>query len=133
MDRRNWLLMLFGAALLRPMRQKIKNVAEEGTPRVYEEKTFEFDPLDIGIERCTVQDLKGGGPEENAEKFRKVLEGGTHSDAKRDSIVLNAGVGCYVYGLTPTIEEGCKLARETLYSGKATELLQKWIEVSQQV
>jgi anthranilate phosphoribosyltransferase len=113
--------------------KKIKNVAEEGTPRVYEEKTFEFDPLDIGIERCTVQDLKGGGPEENAEKFRKVLEGGTHSDAKRDSIVLNAGVGCYVYGLTPTIEEGCKLARETLYSGKATELLQKWIEVSQQV
>jgi anthranilate phosphoribosyltransferase len=113
--------------------KKIKNVAEEGTPRVYEEKTFDFDPLDIGIKRCTVQDLKGGGPEENAEKFRKVLEGGTHTDAKRDSIVLNAGVGCYVYGLTPTIEEGCELARETLNSGKAAELLQKWIEVSQQV
>jgi len=77
--------------------------------------------------------LKGGGPEENAEKFRKVLEGGTHNDAKRDSIVLNAGVGCYVYGLTDTIEEGCKLARATLESGKAAELLQKWIKVSNQV
>ena len=89
--------------------------------------------MDIGIKRCTVEDLKGGGPEENAEKFRKVLEGGNHNDAKRDAIVLNAGVGCYVYGLTSTIEQGCQLARETLYAGKASELLQKWIEVSQQV
>jgi len=112
---------------------EIKNIAKKGEPRVYEEKTFEFDPLSIGIERCKVEDLKGGGPEENAQKFRKVLEGGTHNDAKRDSIVLNAGVGCYVYGLTDSIEEGCKLARTTLESGKAIELLDKWIEVSNQV
>ena len=78
-------------------------------------------------------DLKGGGPEENAEKFRAVLQGGEESDAKRDSIVLNAGVGCYVYGLTPSIEEGCELARKTLNSGKAAELLNKWIEVSQSI
>ena len=78
-------------------------------------------------------DLKGGGPEENAEKFRAVLQGGEESDAKRDSIVLNAGVGCYVYGLTPSIEEGCELARKTLNSGKAAELLNKLIEVSQSI
>jgi anthranilate phosphoribosyltransferase len=78
-------------------------------------------------------DLKGGGPKENAEKFQKVLEGGDHTDAKRDSIVLNAGVGCYVYGLTDSIEEGCKLARTTLNSGKASELLQTWIEASQKI
>lgn len=112
---------------------KIKNVAEEDAPKKYEERTFEFDPLDIGIQRCIVEDLKGGGPEENAEKFKQVLEGGKHSDAKRDAIVLNAGVGCYVYGLTPSVEEGCKLARETLEEGKAAELLKKWTEVSQQV
>lgn len=78
-------------------------------------------------------DLKGGGPEENAEKFRQVLRGGDETDAKRDAIVLNAGMGCYVYGLTDSIEDGCKLARETLVSGKATEVLQKWIEVSQEL
>lgn len=78
-------------------------------------------------------DLKGGGPEENAEKFKQVLLGGDHTDAKRDSIVLNAGVGCYVYGLCDTIEDGCKLARETLESGKATELLEEWIKVSQAI
>ena len=112
---------------------EMKNTAAPGKPRVYETKDFEFDPLDVGIQRCELVDLKGGGPEENAEKFRQVLLGGDHSDAKRDAIVLNAGVGCYVYGLASTIEEGCQIARKTLESGKATDLLQEWIEVSQKV
>jgi anthranilate phosphoribosyltransferase len=112
---------------------EIKNTAPAGQPRVYEERTFEFDPLSVGIPRCELIDLKGGGPEENAEKFREVLLGGTHTDARRDAIVLNAGVGCYVYGLTPTIEEGCAVARRTLESGKATELLQEWIKASQEI
>lgn len=112
---------------------EIKNTAAPGETKVYEEKEFEFDPISIGIPRCDLIDLKGGGPEENAEKFRQVLLGGDHTDAKRDSIVLNAGVGCYVYGLTDTIEEGCKVARETLESGKATDLLQNWIKTSQAI
>lgn len=112
---------------------EIKNIAKDGEPKVYEEKKFNFDPLDIGIQRCKVEDLKGGGPQENAEEFKKVLLGGDTSNAKRDSIVLNAGVGCYVYGLCPSIEEGCKLSREVLNSGKATEKLQEWIQCSQDV
>lgn len=100
---------------------------------MYEEKTFDFDPLDVGIPRCELIELKGGEPEENAEKFRQVLLGGSHTDAKRDAIVLNAGVGCYVYGLTDTIEDGCKLARTTLESGKATEVLEAWIKASQAI
>lgn len=89
--------------------------------------------MDVGIPRCELPDLKGGGPKENAEKFVAVLEGGTHTDAKRDSIVLNAGVGCYVYGLTDSIEEGCALARTTLESGKAAAKLQEWIAASQAI
>lgn len=110
---------------------EIKNIAPEGEERVYEETKTSFDPLEIGIPRCKVEDLKGGGPAENAEEFRKVLLGGDHTNAKRDSIVLNAGVGCYVYGLAETIPEGCSLAREALYSGKATEKLKEWIQTCQ--
>ena len=94
---------------------------------------YEFDPLSVDIPRCELIDLKGGGPEENAEKFVKVLEGGSHTDAKRDAIVLNAGVGCYVYGLADSIEEGCALARRTLESGKAADKLQEWISASQAI
>ena len=78
-------------------------------------------------------DLKSGGPEANTEKFRAVLKGGNHADAKRDAVVLNAGVGCYVYGLTLTIEEGCQLTRTTLEAGKDEELLGTWIQASQDI
>jgi len=112
---------------------EIKNTAAPGEKRVYEEKEYEFDPETVDIPRCELADLKGGGPEENAERFRQVLIGGDHTDAKRDSIVLNAGFGCYVYGLTDSIEEGIKLARTTLETGKATELLEEWIRTSQEI
>jgi anthranilate phosphoribosyltransferase len=112
---------------------EIKNVAPAGQPKQYEEKQFEFDPESIGIPRCDLVDLRGGGPEENAAKFREVLLGGTHTDAMRDSIVLNAGVGCYVYGLTDNIDDGCKLARSTLESGKASDVLEEWVQVSQDI
>lgn len=113
---------------------EVRNVAPPGeAPKRYETRQYEFDPLSIGIPRCQLADLKGGGPEENAAKFRSVLLGGAHTDAMRDAVVLNAGMGCYVYGLCDTIEEGCRLARTTLESGKATELLQEWIAVSQEI
>jgi anthranilate phosphoribosyltransferase len=112
---------------------EIKNVAPKGEEKVYEEREFEFDPISIGIPRCDLVDLKGGGPEENAEQFRQVLLGGNHTDAKRDAVVLNAGFGCYVYGLSGTVEEGCALARTTLESGRAAELLANWIKVSNEL
>ena len=112
---------------------QIKNTAKPGEPKVYETNEFDFDPMSVGIPKCELIDLKGGGPEENAIKFKAVLQGGTHTDAKRDSIVLNAGVGCYVYGLSSSIEDGCSLARTTLESGKAAELLERWITVSQEI
>lgn len=75
--------------------QKIKATATEGEPKTYTTKKYKFDPLTVNIQRCKVEDLKGGDPAQNAEEFEK------------DSIVLNAGMGCYVYGMTDTIEEGC--------------------------
>merc|ERR1712238_149570 len=71
----------------------------------------------------------------NADAFKEVLQGGSHTDAKRDSIVLNAGVGNYIYGLEgcTTIEKGIEKARTTLEEGTASSLLEKWITVSQEI
>jgi len=112
---------------------EIKNIASEGQEKKYETNKFIFDPLEVGIERCKVEDLRGGGPKENAEEFRKVLLGGEHTNAKRDSICLNAGVGCYVYGMSDSIKDGVKLARKVLISGKASEKLENWISCSQAI
>lgn len=87
--------------------------------------------MDVGIERCTVEDLRGGDPEENAQALREVLLPGTHMNAKRNAVVLNAGVGLYVYGKADSIANGIDLARTTLISGKASEKLVEWIETVQ--
>ena len=113
---------------------EIKNTAPVGEKKVYDTKIHKFDPLSVNIQRCKVEDLKGGDPAQNAKEFELVLEGGDYeTNAKKDAIVLNAGVGCYVYGLTETIEEGCALARKTLVEGKATEVLKKWKQVSKEI
>ena len=81
-----------------------------------------------------MEDLKGGDPAQNAQEFENVLQGGEYTaNAKKDSIVLNAGVGCYVYGMVDTIEEGCALARKTLVEGKGAEVLKKWRVVSNEI
>lgn len=113
---------------------EIKNTAPPGEARTYTTRTFQFDPLTVNIQRCKVEDLKGGDPIQNAKEFEMVLKGGEYeTNAKKDSIVLNAGVGCYVYGLTETIEEGCALARKTLVEGKGEEVLKKWKEASKEI
>lgn len=113
---------------------EIRNTAPDGEKKTYTTRTFSFDPLSVNIQRCKVEDLKGGDPAQNAKEFEMVLEGGEYTtNAKKDAIVLNAGVGCYVYGLTETIEEGCALARKTLVEGKAAEVLKKWLKVSNEI
>ena len=87
----------------------------------------------MGIPRCTIEDLKGGDADENAKALRDVLAGGEFTNAKRDSIILNAGFGLYVYGLADSIEKGIELARKVLYSGKAIQKLDEWIALSAQL
>ena len=109
---------------------EVKNVAPEGEPKVYVKNTYSLDPLDLGIPRCTLLDLKGGDPERNKQEFIKALQPGQHSNAKRDAICLNAGMGIYVYGGAKTVKEGVEIARKTLQSGEGYNLLQRWIAAS---
>ena len=111
---------------------EIKNTAGPGEPKQYEKTRFSFNPLDrCGVPRCTVEDLKGGDATVNASELRKALEGGTHTNGKRDAVVLNAGVGLYVFGLAESIEAGVTLARTTLESGAGLEKLDEWIATTQ--
>jgi anthranilate phosphoribosyltransferase len=77
--------------------------------------------------------ISGGNADENAKALRDVLAGGEYSDAKRDSIVLNAGFGVYVYGMAPSVQEGVAVARKVLYSGKGLETLDTWIAATQAI
>jgi len=91
-------------------------------------KTTTIKPEDFGMERCIKLDLKGGSPEENAEITRAILKG--EKGHKRNAVLLNAGAALYIGGKADSMQEGIKLAAELIDSGKALEVLEKFIEVS---
>ena len=88
---------------------------------------YEITPEQFGIARQDISELKGGEPALNAELARKILNG--EKGAGRDAVLLNAGAAMHIYNGV-TIEDGIKLAAETIDSGKAAETLEKYVSVS---
>ena len=88
---------------------------------------YEITPEQFGIARHDISELKGGEPALNAELACKILNG--EKGAGRDAVLLNAGAALHIYNGV-TIEDGIKLAAETIDSGKAAETLEKYVSVS---
>ncbi len=80
-----------------------------------ETRAYTLEPERLGIPRARLQDLAGGGPEENAALMHRVLGG--EPGPLADVTALNAGAAIYVSGLAPTLEDGYGRAREVLASG----------------
>jgi anthranilate phosphoribosyltransferase len=101
-------------------------VAEVVDGRVTER---ELDPRDeLGIERCSVDDLRGGTPADNAQAIRDVFAGA--GGAHRDAILLNAAGAIAAGGHAADLREGLELARRTIDDGAAGERLDTLIAFS---
>ncbi len=92
-------------------------------------KSYIITPEDFGFERCTKDDLKGGTPEQNAQITRDILNG-VEQGFKRNAVLMNAGAALYIAQKADSFKQGISLATELIDSGKATETLEKLIEVS---
>ena len=91
-------------------------------------KSYTITPEDFGLMRCSKEDLVGGSPEENAQITREILSGA--KGPKRDAVLMNAGAALYIGGKADSMQEGINLAAELIDSGKALEILEKFIQVS---
>ena len=108
----------------------LDEITTAGTTTVAEFKdgkvrSFEVTPEDAGIERATLDDLRGGDPAHNAALMRGVLAG--EKGRLRDIVLLNAGAALIVAGRAADLRAGVALAADTIDSGKAAEVLARLI------
>jgi anthranilate phosphoribosyltransferase len=76
----------------------------------------------LGVQRCPLDELRGGSAPENAATLEGILSGEIKG-AKRELAVANAGGGFVVAGLARDMNEGIAKAREQIDSGRALEKL----------
>jgi anthranilate phosphoribosyltransferase len=86
-------------------------------------------PEDAGLERRPMQVLRGGGPEENAQRLKALLKG-LGVAAETDVVALNAGALLATAGLAGGLREGVALAQDVLRSGEAFRRLELFVEAS---
>ncbi len=88
-------------------------------------------PEDAGLERCTLEDLRGGDLQDNVALARRVLEG--EPGPPRDAVALNAGAALFVAGAADDLWKGVQDARLLLESGQARAKLQEIVDYTQRV
>jgi anthranilate phosphoribosyltransferase len=90
-----------------------------------EVRRFEITPEDAGLDRATLDDLRGGDPAHNASLMRSVLAG--DKGMLRDIVLLNAAAALIIAGRAADLPAGVALAADTIDSGKATEVLERLV------
>ncbi|HEY0762445.1 MAG TPA: anthranilate phosphoribosyltransferase [Pyrinomonadaceae bacterium] len=92
-------------------------------------KTFEIRPADFGFEAGTIDHLRGGDADANAEIVSAVLDGSRHDEA-RALVIVNAAAALLLGGAAADLREGAKIAAESIDSGAAHHKLQLLIEAT---
>ena len=82
-----------------------------------------------GLPHAPVEAIRGGDAAHNAKALKALLEG--TPGPYRDAVLLNAAGTLIVAGKTDDWGQGAEMAAEALDSGKAADLLGKWIELAQ--
>jgi anthranilate phosphoribosyltransferase len=97
-----------------------------GTTRVSELKdgevrSHDFDPRSVGMTLADPGQITGGDAAENASLLQGVLDG--RKGPRRDVVVLNAAFTAMAAGRADSVEEGLKLAVQSIDSGSAARKL----------
>jgi len=86
-------------------------------------------PADAGFAPAPLAKIRGGGPAENAERLKALLQGyGTRTE--KQAVAINAGALLFTAGKAESLREGAALALDILASGAAHERLEALVAIS---
>src|ERR1041385_1534781 len=91
-------------------------------------ETYDLNPADLGLTPSTVQDLRGGTPDESAVMMRELL-GNKLNGARRDAVLLNAAAA--LAAETGDFKSALEEANAALDSGQALAKMNALVEYSQ--
>eukprot|EP00877_Chromochloris_zofingiensis_P008605 jgi/Chrzof1/3999/Cz13g16180.t1 len=92
-------------------------------------RRYQLDPKDMGIPRCSVEDLNGGDASLNAKILQDVFGG--QKGPVADALNLNAGYALAASQVAASPQEGIAMAQEAQARGMAADVLNKWVHISQ--
>jgi anthranilate phosphoribosyltransferase len=96
----------------------------------------DFDPREVGFSYSSIDDIRGGSPEENAALARTVLAG--EKNVARDIILLNSAAGIVAHRLSNNpaerdrsfvarMAEAVQVSAHSIDSGAASAKLDAWV------
>lgn len=91
-------------------------------------KSYILEPEMFGFDKCDKRELEGGNPEENAAITKAILNG--EKGARRNAVVLNAAACIYIAKKTDTMKEAVQLAENVIDCGKAMEVLNQFVALT---
>jgi anthranilate phosphoribosyltransferase len=83
-------------------------------------------PADFGVEEASLEDLKGGDVETNAQLVRSILDG--EPGPRRDIVIVNAAAALFLAQRAPDLKSAVALAAESIDSGRARRKLEQVVE-----
>jgi anthranilate phosphoribosyltransferase len=94
-------------------------------------RSYTVSPEAVGLERAALSEVLGGEPEDNAAIARAIFEG--EQGPRRSLVVFNAGAALMVAGRAQSLEEGVRLAEQTLDSGAALQSMESFVSKTREL
>lgn len=85
---------------------------------------FTVEPEDFGLKKTDLREVEGGDIETNKKIALDILTGQDRT-SKTDFVALNSAFSLHLIGIVSSIKEGVELAKESIYSKRAYEVLEK--------
>ena len=146
------LLGVYTPELLMPMAQALKltgvnrafvvhgsgldEIALHGNTQVVEinngeliERTIK--PQDFGLSNYSLEEIKGGTPQENADIIKAILSG-QGKDAHNAAVTINCAALLYLHNKADSLKQAAQLASEVLASGEGLVTLSSLVKLSNQ-